>query len=80
MNQCRNTYVIHDHCDILNDLIGRPYSRGVCRKFARPKNLPLTKNLHFFSDQADIQPLSPTHEVIILAKFHDLDCGFFSKS
>ena len=33
-------------------------SRGVCRKFAtRPKDLPLTKNLHFCSDQADIQPI-----------------------
>ena len=43
----------------------------VCQKFTtRPKHLPLTKNLPFCSDSADIQPISPTHEVIILTKFH----------
>ena len=49
------------------------FPRGVCQKFAtRPKRLPLTKNLHFSSDQADIQPISPTHELMILTKFHKL--------
>ena len=48
-------------------------SRKVCRKFAtKPKKLSLIKNLHFCSDQADIQPISPTHEVIILTKFHNV--------
>ena len=47
--------------------------RGVCRKFAtRPKNLPLTNNLHFCSDQADIQAISPNYEVTILTKFYDV--------
>ena len=47
--------------------------RGVRQKFAtRPKNLPLTKNLHFCSDQADIQAISPNYEVIILTKFYDV--------
>ena len=31
-----------------------------------------TKNLHFCSDQVDIQPISPTHELIILTKFHNV--------
>ena len=47
--------------------------RGVRRKFAtRHKNLLLIKNPHFCSDQADIQPISLTHEVIILTKFHNV--------
>ena len=46
---------------------------GYAKKFAtRPKNLPLMKNLHFCSDQADTQPISPTHELIVLTKFHDV--------
>ena len=45
----------------------------MCRKFAtRPKNLPTIKKLHFCSDQADIQPVSPTHELISLTKIHDV--------
>ena len=44
--------------------------RWACRKFATPKNLLLTNYLHFCSDQYDIQPISPTHEVINLTKFH----------
>ena len=44
----------------------RAPNRGVCQKFATmPKHLPLTKNLHYCSDQADIQPISPTHELMI---------------
>ena len=44
----------------------------MCRKFTRPKNLPLTKNLHFRFDQADIQPISLAHEVIILIRFREV--------
>ena len=31
----------------------------------------LTINLHFCSDQADIQAILPIHVVIIFSKFHD---------
>ena len=35
------------------------------------KNWPLVKNPQFLSNQADIQATLPTHELIILTKFHD---------
>ena len=35
------------------------------------KNWPLVKNLQFLSNQADIQATLPTHELIILTKFHN---------
>ena len=58
---------------VVKNSCGKNLVRGVCRKFAtRPKNLPLTKNLHFCFNQANIQLISPTHEVIILTKFHDV--------
>ena len=48
------------------------FKEGLCQKLATvPKKLPLIKNLHFCSDQADIQAISPTQEIIILTKFHD---------
>ena len=54
------------------------------QKFAtRRKNLPLIRNPHFLPHQADIQPISPTHEVSILTKFHDIrikTVDFFSNS
>ena len=31
---------------------------------------PLVKNPQFFSNQADIQAILPTHELVILTKFH----------
>ena len=34
------------------------------------KNWPLVKNLQFLSNQADILATSPTHELVILIKFH----------
>ena len=35
------------------------------------KNWPLVKNSQFLSNQADIQATLPTHELIILTKFHN---------
>ena len=35
------------------------------------KNWLLVKNPQFLSNQADIQATLPTHELIILTKFHD---------
>ena len=32
--------------------------------------MPLEKNIHFWRNQADIQALVSTHEIIILTKFH----------
>ena len=32
---------------------------------------PLVKSLPFLSNQADIQAILPTHELIILTKFHN---------
>ena len=47
--------------------------RGVCQKFPiRPKSLPFIKDLHFCSDQANIQPTCLAHEVFILTKFHEI--------
>ena len=34
--------------------------------------MPLIRNLHFCSDQVDIKPKSPKHELIILTKFHEI--------
>jgi len=35
------------------------------------KNWPLIKNPLFLSNQADIQATLPTHELILLTKFHN---------
>ena len=43
------------------------------KKGLKLKTSPLIKNLQFSSNLADIQAKLPTHEVIILTKFHK-DC------
>ena len=35
------------------------------------KNRPLVKNPQFLPNQADIQSILPSHEVVILTKFHN---------
>ena len=32
---------------------------------------PVVQNLQFLSDQAEIQAILPTHELLILIKFHN---------
>ena len=52
-----------------------PFDRIFCQKSMIPERLKifsLMKNLHFSSDQADIQPISRSHESSILTQFHDL--------
>ena len=34
------------------------------------RNWPLVKNPQFLSNQAEIHATSPTHELVILTKFH----------
>ena len=41
------------------------------KKIGRTQNMVLVKNLQFWSNQADILAILPTHEVVILAKFHN---------
>ena len=39
-----------------------------------PRNSPLVKILQFYFNSAHILPISPTHEVTLLTKFHN-DCA-----
>ena len=40
------------------------------KRLDRLKILPFVKNPQFLSNQADIQAILPTHELVILTNFH----------
>ena len=41
------------------------------KKLQKPKTMLIVKNPQFYSNQANIQALLPTHELVILTKLHD---------
>ena len=50
------------------------FSNSFCQRFFYPVFSPIVKILQFYFNSAHILPISPTHEVTLLTKFHN-DCA-----